>query len=254
MIRLVSATFALLLCCSTVASAQSVAPFKIDASIGLSSLMSLGDAHLKAMAASLETIAASPAAQSGDWARISPALAEAAKTNVPAVLRFARPDGTYWTVSGGRQKATVADRGWFARAMSGNTDIGELVTSRATGKPVAVVAVPVRAADGHIVGILGASIFLDQLSATIANEMGMTPGLLFWAIDGRGVIAIHSDPTSIFMEPAKMSDELKRVQRDMLANDEGTDSYTFRGKKRVVIYRKSPLTGWRYGFGMIVNP
>jgi hypothetical protein len=40
----------------------------------------------------------------------------------------------------------------------------------------------------------------------------------------------------------------------MLANDEGTDSYTFRGKKRVVIYRKSPLTGWRYGFGMVVNP
>jgi methyl-accepting chemotaxis protein len=238
---------ALLLCAG--ASAQQ-APFDVDGSVALASLVSLADNHLRTMVDTLETIAATPEAASGDWAQIKAPLEEAASVNVPAVLYYGRADGTYWTTDRGKQSATLSDRPYFQRALAGQRTVGDLVTSKSTGKAVAVVVVPVVGKNGAVTGLLGGSIYLDKLSTLLATEMHVGPGMLFWAIDPQGKIALHSDTSNIFAEPGKMSPELQRVMADMLAHDRGTDTYTFRGQKRTVIYEKSPLTGWRYGFGV----
>ncbi|MGA8535382.1 MAG: cache domain-containing protein [Candidatus Tumulicola sp.] len=227
------------------------ATFTIDGNVGLSSLVALGDGHLQAMADTLQTLAATDDARSGQWTRIAPPLRRAAATNVDAVLLFAQRDGSYWTLQGGRQKTSLADRPYFSKLLAGETVIGDLVTSRSTGKPVAMVAVPIRGANGAVAGALGAGIYLDALSARIKREMGIGPNTIFWAIDSRGVIALHSDPNEIFVEPHKLSPDLMRVMTTMLAHDEGAVTYQFRGRTRSVLYRKSPLTGWRYGFGVL---
>jgi hypothetical protein len=246
---LILAAIASLLCSGPVAAQP--APVLVDGNIALSSLVSLAEGHLRSVADSLETLAATPSAKSAAWEAISAPLAEAAKVNVGGVYFFAKPDGTYWTTAGGLQAAKVADRAYFKAALAGKTTIGELVRSRSTGREVAVIALPVMGAGGRVVGVLGASIFLDELSTLLVREMHLGPGVAFFAVDANVVIALHSDPTNIFMEPSKMSPELDAVGRKMIANESGVQTYTYRGKMRTMLFTRSALTNWRFGFGVV---
>jgi hypothetical protein len=42
---------------------------------------------------------------------------------------------------------------------------------------------------------------------------------------------------------------MRRAFTEMLAGQEGAVTYDFRGSRRTVLYRRSPVTGWWYGFG-----
>jgi hypothetical protein len=109
----------------------------------------------------------------------------------------------------------------------------------------------VRRADRTVLGVLGSSVHLDSLSALIRDELGgLEEGVLFFAIDSVALGALHSDPAMIFTEPMKLGDaEMRDAFTAMLASREGVVSYEFRGSRRTVLYRRSPVTGWWYGFG-----
>jgi len=225
-------------------------PVQVDGSIALASLVSLAEGHVRSALDSLETLAATANAQSASWSAISAPLAEAAKVNVPGVYFFAKADGTYWTVASGLQTAKVSERDYFKAVLAGRTTVGELVRSKSTGREVAVIAVPV-VAGGKVVGMLGASLFLDELSALLVREMNLGSGVAFFAVDPKLVIALHSDPTNIFVEPSKISAELDAVGRKMIENESGVQTYVYRGKTRTMLFVRSKLTGWRFGFGVV---
>ena len=227
--------------------------FTVDGEVALHSLMSLSDGHLQKLADVLTMLANTDVARSCDWETIRGQLADAARVNVPAVLWFAMPDGGYWTVTQGRVDATLADRPYFPRLLAGETVIGNLVVSHSTNRNTAIVAVPVFGQEHEVVGMLGASVHLDTLAAVLRAEMGgLRDSLLFFAIDSQGLGALNSDPTLIFTEPLKIGDVgMQRAFRQILSGPEGVVTYDFRGARRTVLYRKSPVTGWSYGFGMI---
>lgn len=227
-------------------------PFVVDGRIALHSFMSLSDAHLQKLADVLSVLASTDAVRSRDWARIRGPLADAKRVNVPATIWFALPNGTYWTVAQGRIAENLADRPYFPRVLAGETVIGNLVVSRSTKRNSAIVAVPVRGRDSSVVGVLGASVNLESLAALIRQEMGGIPsGVLFYAIDAQPLGALNSDSSLIFTEPMKLGDEgMRRAFTEMLSNQQGVVTYTFRGIRRTVLYRKSPVTGWWYGFGV----
>lgn len=226
--------------------------FAVDGRVALHALMSLSDAHLRKLADVLAILASTEAARSADWARIREPLARAASVNVPAVLWFALPDGRYWTADGGLAESRLSDRPYFPRVLAGRTVVGELVVSRSTGRNAAIVAVPVRGRGDAVVGILGGSVHLDSLSSLLVRELGgVDDEHLFFAIDARPLGALNSDTSLIFAEPMKLGDEgMRRAFREMLSRDEGVVTYDFRDSRRTVLYRKSPVTGWWYGFGI----
>jgi hypothetical protein len=227
------------------------AVLRIDGSIALASLMSLGDTHLQKVADSLKTLADTDEARAADWEKIKGLLDQTARRNVPAVAWFALPDGTYWTVEQGRIAQTLADRPYFPRLLAGETVMGDLVISRSTGKCVAVVAVPI-VRDGSVVGVLGSSIYLDRLSGIINKEMSLDNTMIFYSFDAQPLVALVWDPQLVFLEPMKEKNEsLKGAFKEMLAKGQGTVTYEYRGRMRTVIYRKSPVTKWWYAFGIV---
>jgi len=233
-------------------SRSAVAPgITVDGRVALHSLVSLSDGHLQETADALALLAGLEAVRSGDWDRVRGPLAEAARVTVPAIHWFALPDGTYWTLEGGRATSSLSDRAYFPRVLRGETVVGALVVSHSSGRNTAIVAVPVRGPGGAVVAVLGNSVHLDSLAGRIRQEMGgLGGGLLFYAIDADGLGALNSDPGLIFTEPMKLGDEgMRRAFAEMLAAREGTVTYTFRGSRRTVLYRRSPVTGWWYGFG-----
>ena len=248
--RFLATLFVLALCAGT---ARAAAPFQVNGDVGLSALMALSDGRMQSLASILQAVAESPAVQTGQWSQIRRPLREAGALGIPGLLLFATPNGTYWTVTGGKMSANIADRDYFKTAMSGHVSIGDLVTSRSTGKAQTIVAVPVRNASGTVIGVLAGSIWLEDLSAQLKQELAIGPNVIFWAIDGTGKIAIHSDASNLFVEPRKMSPALAKVGDEMLANESGTMTYEFRGAQRTIVYRKSNVSGWRYGFGVITG-
>ena len=235
------------------ADSAAVQAFMVNGRIALHALMALSDAHLQKLADILAMLATSDAVRSGDWERMRGTLAAAAGVNVPAALWFAEPDGGYWTTAQGRATANLADRPYFSRLLAGKSVVGDLVVSRSTRRNVAIVAVPLRGSGGSVVGVLGGSVHLDSLSTLLREEMGgLDSGLLFFAMDSQPLGAIHSDSTLIFTEPMRLGDaEMRRAFTEMLASQEGVVTYAFRGSRRTVLYRRSPVTGWWYGLGNV---
>jgi hypothetical protein len=226
--------------------------FTVDAEIALNALMAIGDGHLQHTAEMLTLLADTDPVRSGDWQRIREPLARAARLNVPAVTWFAAPDGGYWTVEEGRAAASLADRPYFPRLLRGESVIGDLVVSRATQRSTAIVAVPIRGQRNEIVGVLGASVFLDSLSTRIREALRFEPDHLFFTIDEEPLVGLHMDPEIIFLHPLDEGDpELDRAMREMLSRESGAASYRFRGRQRTVLFRTSPVTGWRYAFGIL---
>lgn len=224
---------------------------RVKGGVALATLMSLSDGHLQKMADSLQMLGMSDAARSADWEQIKDPLAEVAKRNVPALNWFALPDGSYWSVQHGKENANLATRAYFPKVLAGQTVIGDLVVSKATGMSMAIVAVPVVGQDRSVVGVLGASVYLDKLSALIEQEMALDDTMIFYSFDSAPLVALNWDPHLIFIEPKKAGEELSRAFDEMLSKEQGVVNYTFRGKERTVLFQKSPVTGWWYAFGII---
>lgn len=225
--------------------------FTVDGEIALASLMSLSDGHLRKMADSLQLLADSAPGRSGDWANIEAPLSELAKRNVPALNWFALPEGSYWSVQNGKESGNLSVRDYFPKVLAGETVVGELVVSLATGKAVAIVAVPVRGATGTVRGVLGASIYLEQLSELIRKEMGLDDTFIFYSFDESPLVALNWDASLTFLKPLETgNDEVIKAFEYMLSQDRGEVVYKFRDTDRVVLFRKSPATGWWYAFGV----
>lgn len=231
---------------------EAPASIQVDARIALASLESLCDSHLANILDGLEALSATRKARSADWTEIEGPLRRFQSVlELPAVVWFSTASGTYWTVDGGRQSATIADRPYFARLVRGQNVVGDLVVSRSTGKPVAVVAVPVLDANRKLLGVLGASVRLDALSALIKREMDVGSGEIFFSVDGSGVVGIAANSAFILRDVKGISPEVHLAFAKILTTDSGTVTYLLHGEQRAVIYRKSPFTGWRYAFGVV---
>ncbi|HEY3449557.1 MAG TPA: hypothetical protein VGK67_24605 [Myxococcales bacterium] len=227
------------------------ASFNVDARVALGAFMSLADAHLQKMADTLRVLALSEEARSADWKLIERPLAEVAKTNAPALNWFALKDGSYWSVQNGREKANLSDRAYFPRVLAGNVVLGDLVVSKATGKSIAVVAVPVHGRDGSVVGALGASIYLDELSTRLRDQLGLGEEYIFFSFDSEPLLALVWDSGLIFTNPKQLGPDVERAFSEMLTRREGIVRYTFRERPRTVVFRKSSVTGWWYGLGRV---
>ena len=226
--------------------------FMVEGRVALASLVSLSDGHLQQIANDFQMLAGSEDGRSGDWERIRGPLGAVEQLNVRALMWFALPDGSYWSVQAGRAAGNLSDRAYWPKLMAGQTVIGDLVASRATGKSSAIVAVPVLGEGGAIIGVLGSSVYLDSLSLRIKSELDLQPNQIFFSIDATPIGALQDDPAQIFLDPLALGEpELERAIREMLTHEEGVVNYHFRGKPRTVLYRKSHVSGWWYAFGRV---
>ncbi len=228
--------------------------FPLDAHVVLNAFEGLVSERLDADLAILHTVAATKDAQSEDWRRIKPVLARFAEGEpANAAVWFARPNGSYFTVRDDFTKQNVSDRSYFPSLLAGKDVVATLVVSRSTGQKSVVVAAPV-IRDGAVVGAVGVSIAVEQLSAFVDAKLALPPNIVFYALDAKGQTALHRDKALMFAYPSELGDDsLKNAVAEMLSKPEGAVSYVFRGARRTVIYRKSDATGWVFALGAVAQ-
>jgi ABC-type amino acid transport substrate-binding protein len=218
-----------------------------DSRIILSAVMALTDQRLSGLANSLELLALTDEAKSGDWDQIRPLLLALEERTGDARLWYALPDGSYYTTVDNLTTANLASRPYFPGVLAGNTSIGSVVVSHSTGRTTGIVAVPIKD-DGKVSGILGGSVYLDTLSDELAQTLGLPAGTTFFALDQNGTFALNSQTTRIGQQPSLQGTPAETgAFRSMLANESGELSYVSGGSQHTVVFRTSPLTGWRFG-------
>ncbi|WP_243360704.1 methyl-accepting chemotaxis protein [Fundidesulfovibrio terrae] len=132
-----------------------------------------------------------------------------------------------------------ADRDYFKQAIGGKANVSEPLLSRATGKPVFIVAAPVAVA-GKVAGILFARVdlasFTEEMIAPI--KVGQT-GYAFM-VDKSGKVFAHPDKELILKMDISQQDWGKKI----LAQERGVADYTFNGTEKSAIFTREKLTGW----------
>ena len=81
----------------------------------------------------------------------------------------------------------LSERGYYQSAMSGKVDASDVVRSKKSKKPVAVVAAPVKQDNGTVIGMVGLVLNIDFLNRKVTGfKVGQTG--YAWAANSQGAI------------------------------------------------------------------
>jgi hypothetical protein len=220
----------------------------------LSALTGLVDENLAQVQHTLELLAQCAEVRSGQWDTMQGIIQAAPLSSLPQVIWFVFPDGTYYTSEKGLASQKLSDRPYFPMLMAGQKIIGDLVVSRSTGKKSIIVAVPVQRS-GKVIGGVGASIFVDDLSQSLNIILKIPDDLLFYGLSPDGLTVFHRDPKLDFVDPREQKSEtLKKAAETILAEKSGEVTYEYNGTTRRMFFTTSSLTGWRIVLGRILGP
>lgn len=235
----------LMLCLSLPVANAAPAEMQLPADVPLRAMIGLVESQMTSTVQALRIVAATEAASSGDWDRLSPLLADV-QPSASGLTWFAHPDGTYRAVGADTNGLSLKDRSYFARLLAGETVMADLVKGKVTGRSSAVVAVPV-VREKQVVGAVGASIYLDELSRRLMSSLNLPPDWGIWGLDQSGKITtLHAIKERIFADPSQVgSPSLIMAVHQMLRKPSGAATYTWTdGNSREMIYRRSELLKW----------
>jgi hypothetical protein len=104
---------------------------------------------------------------------------------------------------------------------------------------------------GEVVGALGASVYLDDFSDVLVQELQLPDDMVFYAVNDQGYIALHSDTQRIMQKAADLgSSTFSQAVDEMLSKKEGNATYEFGGMSETVVFKTSPLTNWCFALGL----
>jgi hypothetical protein len=236
--------------CGEETTTSSGSVFTIDGETGLAAGIALTENHIQSLVNTMQVLAMTDEVRAGSWEGMQGLLGRFSQDQVPSAVWFALPDGSYYTVEVGKASGNLSDRSYFPGVMSGATVVGDLVVSKSTGKNSVIVAVPVKN-DGQVVGALGVSVYLDDLSKILVEELQLPDNMVFYAVDEQGYIALHSDPQWLMQKAADLgSSTFSQAVDGMLSKKEGNATYEFGGMLETVVFKTSPLTNWCFALGI----
>ncbi len=134
-----------------------------------------------------------------------------------------------------------SDRVYFQKSVVGETFISDVVISRSTGEPITVISTPIYR-ENEIVGVLGASIDLRQITSFIELYNKEQLGYAY-LVDNNGRVIFH--PQKKYVEEMLDVSYLEPVQQVLKGEGHtGTGRYIFDGEEKIVAYASIGEGSW----------
>ncbi len=150
--------------------------------------------------------------------------------------------------SNGKTKGiAVGDRDYFKEAKAGKVFVGSAIKSRASGKPVSVVSAPVYGKGGEFVGIAGTILNIDFLSTKIQSVKVGETGFP-WMVDKSGLVVSHPKKEYILELNITAQEGMKEITGKILARQEGVESYSHQGVRKISGFAPVENTNWSIAF------
>jgi signal transduction histidine kinase len=141
---------------------------------------------------------------------------------------------------------SVADRDYFKTSREGRANIGEMVFSRATGRPIFGIAAPFaitgKAFQGGVLAVVRADFLAKYTSSVTLGQSGYA-----FMLNRQGFAIAHPKPDFIMSRSFAGEPGLERIVGRMIRQETGTEEYNLYGVDKVAGFSPVPLTGWAVG-------
>ncbi len=169
------------------------------------------------------------------------------------ILFVGFPDGNAPTSN--KVIANISDRSYFIEIMKNGKPyaVSNAIISRATNNPIIAVAVAVKSDDGRLLGLIGTTPTLDELSKA-ANRMFTMDYCYGFVVDSSGMVVAHPDEKFLMnlnvLESSKAGFKgLEEIGKKMVAGESGWGEIIDpNGVKKLVFFGPVEFVpGWSAG-------
>jgi methyl-accepting chemotaxis protein len=138
----------------------------------------------------------------------------------------------------------LADRDYFQKGLKGETSISNVITSKATGNRIVVVAAPVKGDDGKILGVMSASINFENLINQFLGE-SLDQTIIPNLVDNQNILQVH--PTKEWIGKGIEETEISAEVKDVINKGKSMSGYALvkdQGKEYVAAYTPIEISGY----------
>ena len=212
---------------------------KADASLNAKII----DAWMRGKGEQLSMLSKTPIIQDMNWQEQLPLLVEIVHEEADLEAMFVSDLSGQATTSS-RETISIADRGYFQETIrTGKVSYSQPIVSRVTGATTVVIAQPI-VSNNKMVGVLGATLFLDHLQ-TLVQEMNINGFGHGWIIDADGNTVAHPNKAYLGNQNIFQGNlELRKLADEMRSGSSGMGRYTLNGVDKGLSYAPIPVTGW----------
>jgi methyl-accepting chemotaxis protein len=160
------------------------------------------------------------------------------------VMTLIAPDGT--TIGSTEDKylgVALADRAYFKEALAGKPNVGAAGLNKVTKEPFIPIAVPVRSADGKVVGVVTNILSAKYLNDFIVNTKAGETGYAFM-VNKEGLFIAHPDPKNILSKNINSLKGMEAIAGRIAAEEQGREDYVFDNIPKVCGFSPVKATGW----------
>jgi methyl-accepting chemotaxis protein len=129
-------------------------------------------------------------------------------------------------------KLNLGDRLYFQEALQGKTNISQVLVSKVTHQPVAMVSAPLKE-EGKITGVISGVINLHVFEKAYLDPVKMGKTGFIYLVAGDGRLLTHRDKSLVY----KVNLNKFAYGRKMLAEKSGTINYIFKGEEKIASFR-----------------
>lgn len=151
-----------------------------------------------------------------------------------------------WPIAPGRRGLDMTERDYIQGVIQkGQTTISKPILGKATRQPMVVIGVPIRNAEGKLMGILGGvlnlqkSRLLEPLSTTQVGQTGY-----FYLVGPERLTVMHPDKTRV-LKAISQTGTNPMLDRALNGSFEGTEEgINSNGLQGLFSFKRLPHTGW----------
>jgi len=140
-------------------------------------------------------------------------------------------------------KTNLADRPYFQQAMAGNVSISEVSVCQMTGKPVFMIAAPIKL-NNTVIGVFSSVIKMDYFNLKFIDIVKVGQKGHAYLYNQKGLITAQSTETACLKND---STQFESERKEMMTAEKGLITYSSDGDKKIVAFRQCQVAPWAIG-------
>lgn len=139
---------------------------------------------------------------------------------------------------------SIAENDEFKKAVQSQSEVvGEMIISKASGKPIIPIMSPIKSDDGVLIGaygsVLKADLFTNLVSGRKVGETGYG-----YMLNSKGVVLAHPKKEHVLTLDASSIPEMRDIVNQMLGGKTGVEDYVFKGVEKIAGFAPVGINGW----------
>ncbi|MCB2185283.1 MAG: Cache 3/Cache 2 fusion domain-containing protein [Deltaproteobacteria bacterium] len=172
------------------------------------------------------------------------AFRESQGTDYENIMALDRKGRVFSDAAGGKSKGLdLSQRAYFQKAIQGQASVAEVVISKLSGRPVAIIATPIPGARGLATGALVLALELADLNQKITSA---TTGQTGYATlqTAEGDVIAHPKQEFIMKLNMKKVPGMEKIAAAAMNGQIGVEEYDFKGVHKIAGFAPVPANGW----------